>query len=74
MKRRGIKTIIINPHHGYITEDFLGWNPIKLLRRINQITEGVYIGYNIKITRVSSEELLEMIFGAINQVLMKNKR
>ncbi len=74
LKRRGIRTIIINPLHGYITEDFLGWNPIKLLRRINQITEGVYIGYNIKITRVSSEELLEMIFGAINQVLMKNKR
>jgi len=69
LKRRGIKAIIINPLHGYITEEFLGWNPVKLLRRINEIVGGVYIGYNIKIIRFTSRELLDMIFGAINQIL-----
>ncbi len=71
IKRRGIKAIIINPLHGYITEEFLGWNPIKLLRRINEIIGGVYIGYNLKLVKLSSKELLELIFNAINQILSK---
>lgn len=71
LKRRDIKTIIINPLHGYITEEFLGWNPIKLLRHINNIVKGVYIGYNVKIVKLTAQELLELIFGAINQVLRK---